>query len=110
MVIKKYIESHNQNPKVFVWTASVESIMRKISNVKICQGHYTSINVKLYYKYVISERLNVRLGPSTEHTVISQLKKGDVVLVIGEKDDWYKVRYNNNDYGWIYKTLVADNL
>lgn len=36
MVIKKYIESHNQNPKVFVWTASVDSIMRKISNVKIC--------------------------------------------------------------------------
>jgi transposase/transcriptional regulator with XRE-family HTH domain len=36
MVIKKYIESHNQNPKVFVWTASVESIMRKISNVKNC--------------------------------------------------------------------------
>ena len=36
MVIKKYIEVHNQNPKVFVWTASVESIMRKISNVKIC--------------------------------------------------------------------------
>jgi len=34
--IKQYIESHNQNPKVFVWTASVESIMSKISNVKIC--------------------------------------------------------------------------
>ncbi len=36
MAIKQYIESHNQNPKVFVWTASVESITRKISNVKIC--------------------------------------------------------------------------
>ncbi len=34
MVIKKYIESHNQNPKVFVWTASVENIMRKISKCK----------------------------------------------------------------------------
>lgn len=34
MVIKQYIESHNQNPKVFVWTASVESIMRKISKCK----------------------------------------------------------------------------
>lgn len=34
--IKQYIESHNQNPKVFTWTASVESIMRKISNVKNC--------------------------------------------------------------------------
>jgi transposase len=30
-VIKKYIESHNQNPKIFVWTASVESIMNKIA-------------------------------------------------------------------------------
>ncbi|HKZ57536.1 MAG TPA: IS630 family transposase [Thermodesulfovibrionales bacterium] len=34
MAIKQYIESHNQNPKVFVWTASVESIMRKISKCK----------------------------------------------------------------------------
>jgi uncharacterized protein involved in cysteine biosynthesis len=32
--IKQYIESHNQNPKAFVWTASVESIMRKISKCK----------------------------------------------------------------------------
>lgn len=36
MTIKQYIESHNQNPKVFMWTASVESIMKKISNVKNC--------------------------------------------------------------------------
>jgi len=34
MAIKQYIESHNQNPKVFVWTASVESIMTKISKCK----------------------------------------------------------------------------
>lgn len=32
--IKQYIESHNQNPKVFVWTASVESIMNKIKITK----------------------------------------------------------------------------
>ena len=33
-VIKQYIESHNQNPKIFAWTASVQSIMRKISIYK----------------------------------------------------------------------------
>ena len=38
MVIKQYIESHNQNPKAFVWTASVESIMRKISKCKDLLG------------------------------------------------------------------------
>jgi len=37
-VIKQYIESHNQNPKIFVWTASVETIMRKISKCKDLLG------------------------------------------------------------------------
>lgn len=32
--IKQYIESHNQNPKIFVWTASVGSIMNKIKITK----------------------------------------------------------------------------
>lgn len=31
--ITNYIENHNQNPKVFIWSASVEKIMAKISNV-----------------------------------------------------------------------------
>ena len=34
MIIQQYIESHNQNPKAFVWTASVENIMRKMSKCK----------------------------------------------------------------------------
>lgn len=33
-VIKQYIESHNQNPKIFTWTATVESIMNKIAITK----------------------------------------------------------------------------
>jgi len=32
--INNYIESHNQNPQVFVWTASVQAIMNKISKCK----------------------------------------------------------------------------
>lgn len=32
--INNYIEAHNQNPHVFVWTASVQSIMTKISKCK----------------------------------------------------------------------------
>ena len=36
-----HIDSHNQNPKAFVWTASVENIMRKISKYKdlLVTGH-----------------------------------------------------------------------
>lgn len=32
--ITPYIEGHNQNPQVFVWTASVEKIMTKIAQCK----------------------------------------------------------------------------
>ena len=32
--INQYIEAHNQNPKVFIWSASVEKIMSKISKCK----------------------------------------------------------------------------
>jgi transposase len=32
--IKNYIESHNQNPHVFIWSASVDTIMTKISKCK----------------------------------------------------------------------------
>jgi hypothetical protein len=36
--IYQYIQNHNQNPKVFTWTASVERIMRKISISKEAFG------------------------------------------------------------------------
>ena len=32
--IENYIEAHNQNPKVFIWSASVEKIMAKITKCK----------------------------------------------------------------------------
>lgn len=35
-IIYQYIENHNQNPKIFIWSASVERILDKISKVKKC--------------------------------------------------------------------------
>ena len=32
--INGYIENHNQNPKVFTWTASVERIIEKVRKSK----------------------------------------------------------------------------
>lgn len=34
MAIKEYLENHNQNPRVFVWTASAEKILTKVSKCK----------------------------------------------------------------------------
>ena len=32
--IQKFLENHNQNPRIFTWTASVESILAKVSKCK----------------------------------------------------------------------------
>lgn len=32
--INEYVKNHNQNPKIFIWSASVEGILEKISKVK----------------------------------------------------------------------------
>jgi transposase len=32
--IKNYLDSHNQNPRIFVWTASVEQILTKLAKCK----------------------------------------------------------------------------
>src|SRR3990172_9384515 len=38
IAIKQYLESHNQNPQAFVWTATPEKIMRKIAKCKEALG------------------------------------------------------------------------
>jgi len=32
--IEEYLSNHNQNPRVFLWSASVDRILRKSPNVK----------------------------------------------------------------------------
>jgi len=34
VAIKDYIDNHNQNPQVFVWTAPVEQILTKVAKSK----------------------------------------------------------------------------
>jgi len=36
--IKEYLDGHNQNPRVFVWTASVERILTKVAKCKEALG------------------------------------------------------------------------
>ncbi|PDY79634.1 C40 family peptidase [Bacillus cereus] len=52
-------------------------------SVKPASGNYT-VNVS---------SLRVRTGPSTSHTTIGSVKKGQVVQVVGEVQDWFKINY-----------------
>jgi uncharacterized protein YgiM (DUF1202 family) len=47
----------------------------------------------------------VRVGPSHEYHTIEQIMPGDLVIVISQDSDWYKIYYKNS-FGWI----ASDNL
>jgi len=63
---------------------------------------------------VTNQECNIRQGYNTTFSVLSRVKKGAILLVIGTKDDWYRIKYptyNSNktfvtSIGWIRNDLV----
>lgn len=53
------------------------------TTVQPASGNYT-VNVS---------SLRVRTGPSTSHTTVGSVTKGQVVKVVGEVQDWFKINY-----------------
>lgn len=48
-------------------------------------------------KQVTASVLNVRQGPTTKDYILGKLKKGDVVTVLSENNNWAKIKYNGTE-------------
>lgn len=59
-------------------------------------------------KYVNASSVYMRSEPSTSADILTSLIRNTDVKVTGEKDDWYKVEFNNFK-GYIYKELLSDS-
>ncbi len=60
---------------------------------------------------VSQQNVKVRESASTTSTQVSSLNQGDTIEIVDEaKDDsgytWYKIRVNNNEYGYVRSDLV----
>ena len=50
--------------------------------------------------------LNVRSGPAIEQTLLTTLRKGDQVTIIGDKDIWYQIQLSNGVKGWVHGNYI----
>ncbi|GAX08277.1 N-acetylmuramoyl-L-alanine amidase [Secundilactobacillus silagincola] len=50
--------------------------------------------------------INVRTGPNINYQTKAILKKGQAVYIVQKKDNWYKVRYNDHQFGWVASWLI----
>ncbi|MDF9478968.1 SH3 domain-containing protein [Bacillus cereus] len=73
-----------------------KSIVKSKKQMVQASGSYT-VNVS---------SLRARTGPSMSHPIVSVMNKGQVVQVVGEVQDWYKVKFNEG-FAYINKDYVS---
>jgi N-acetylmuramoyl-L-alanine amidase len=44
---------------------------------------------------------NVRTGPSVSSAIVTQLAYGKEVPILGQQDDWYRIRLDDGRDGWV---------
>ena len=55
---------------------------------------------------VTASAVNIRNGPGMKNEVITTVRKGDQLELLGQTGSWCNVRLLNGVEGWIYKKLV----
>lgn len=57
---------------------------------------------------VLASTLNVRYGPGLSHEILTQVHDKDQLNVLGEENEWYKVRLESDQIGWVASWLVEN--
>lgn len=60
--------------------------------------------------YVNVPSVNVRADAGTEYMVIKSVPLGDPLKVLAEREKWVKVALQDKTVGWVYNTMVTDNI
>jgi len=60
--------------------------------------------------YVNVPSVNVRADAGTEYMVIKSVPIGDPLRVLAEKEKWVQVELKDKTVGWVYNTMVTDNI
>ncbi|MGQ2374085.1 N-acetylmuramoyl-L-alanine amidase [Companilactobacillus zhachilii] len=55
---------------------------------------------------VRSDSVNVRIGPGLSYANMGQVKKGDKLAILDEKNKWYQVRLSGDKIGWVASWLI----
>ncbi len=54
-----------------------------------------------------TDNLNVRTGPGTSYGIVTKLKAGTEVLIIGQNGDWWQIRLSGGKAGWVHEKYVS---
>jgi len=55
---------------------------------------------------VIKDNVNIRLNPSESSPILGRAGKNEVINILGDRGEWYKIEPLNNSFGWVNKKFV----
>jgi uncharacterized protein YgiM (DUF1202 family) len=55
---------------------------------------------------VIKENVNIRLKPTESSAILGQADKNEVVTVLEDKGEWFRIEPTNSSFGWIHKKFI----
>ncbi|MFA6914994.1 MAG: hypothetical protein WC222_01230 [Parachlamydiales bacterium] len=65
---------------------------------------------KAFTGKVSRNKVRLRVQPTLDGAIVRELNKGDMIVVVGETEDYYAVQPPTDLKGYIYRTLVLDNV
>ncbi len=57
--------------------------------------------------FVSGSKVNIRRGPGTAYPILTQVRRGEKLLVLEKKEMWYQVETPSGVHGWIFHQLVT---
>jgi len=81
-----------------------------ISNLNFAGAESTQDCFEHFYAAPLVEKVNIRAGQSPNFEILTSLEEEDLVLVIGEKYGWYKVRLTDQALSYVHKDYIKDEL
>ncbi|MCA9400338.1 MAG: SH3 domain-containing protein [Candidatus Omnitrophica bacterium] len=56
---------------------------------------------------ITGHRVNLRSGPGTNHSIVGQMKEGDLVKIKDVDNDWYEIKPIDGTVGWVMEDYLA---
>ncbi|MFT8317804.1 MAG: SH3 domain-containing protein [Sporolactobacillus sp.] len=83
-----------------------EKYIQTVSQTKVSADVTAAATKAVNYGGTTTANLNVRKGASTSNSIITTLKKGSAVSVVGTSGSWLKIKIGGS-YGWVSAQYVS---
>jgi uncharacterized protein YgiM (DUF1202 family) len=58
---------------------------------------------------VSADFVNIRLRPDISSPILGKVNKDEIVDILQDKGDWYRIKPVKNSFGWIHKSFVSES-